>query len=286
MDGLFIIDKPTGMTSFDVVRKIKRAAGTRKVGHSGTLDPDATGVLIVAAGRATRFLRYLVSDAKAYSFELVFGSQTTTDDSSGDVVHESNPSHVGRSELEAILPSFVGELDQVPPLYSAVHVDGKRAYALARAGEEFVLDSRRIHVKSLTLDAFESPVASLTVSCGAGTYVRSLARDIGLALGTHGHARSIRRVIAGEFSLDDATPLSLIEDNAAEFILPSRRLVAHLEDRVLNDEEANKMSMGQYVLDEGEVGEALVLLHEGVFVGVGRRVAGESAVLLKPERMW
>ncbi len=286
MDGLFIIDKPAGMTSFDVVRKIKRAAGTRKVGHSGTLDPDATGVLIVAAGRATRFLRYLVSDAKAYSFELVLGAQTTTDDSSGDVVHESDPSKVGRADLEAILPSFVGELDQVPPLYSAVHVDGKRAYALARAGEEFVLESRRIHVKSLTLDAFESPIAGLTVSCGAGTYVRSLARDIGLALGTHGHARAIRRVIAGEFSLDDATPLALIEENAADFILPSRRLVAHLEDRVLNDEEANKMSMGQYVLDDGEVGEALVLLHDGVFVGVGRRVAGENAGLLKPERMW
>lgn len=286
MDGLFIIDKPEGMTSFDVVRKIKRAAGTRKVGHSGTLDPDATGVLIVAAGRATRFLRYLVSDKKVYSFELVFGTQTTTDDSSGEVIHESDSSHITRPDLEAALTNFVGELDQVPPLYSAVHVDGKRAYALARAGEEFELEPRRVSIDSITLDSVELPVASLTVSCGAGTYVRSLARDIGLALGTHGHARAIRRVVAGEFCLDDATPLALIEENASDFILPSQRLVAHLGQRILTDEEAKKMSMGQYIQDEGVIGEALVLLHDGVFVGVGRRVAGETSILVKPERMW
>ncbi len=286
MDGLFIIDKPEGLTSFDVVRKIKRAAGTRKVGHSGTLDPDATGVLIVASGRGTRFLRYLVSDKKVYSFELVFGTQTATDDSSGEVVHESDASHITQAALETAITSFVGELDQVPPLYSAVHVDGKRAYALARAGEEFVLEPRRVVIDSLTLNAFELPIASMTVSCGAGTYVRSLARDIGLALGTHGHARAIRRVVAGEFCLDDATPLALIEESAAQYILPAQRLVAHLGERVLNDAEAKKMSMGQYIQDEGTIGEGLVLLHDGVFVGVGRRVAGDSAVLVKPERMW
>jgi tRNA pseudouridine55 synthase len=286
MDGLFLIDKPGGMTSFDVVRKMKRAAQTGKVGHAGTLDPDATGVLVVATGRATRYLRYLVSDRKAYDFELVLGSATNTDDASGEVIATSDASGVTRVGLEAATLSFLGRQEQVPPAFSAVHVDGKRAYALARAGEQVELAPRPVDILALEVRGFEAGRAQMHMECGAGTYVRSLARDLGLALGTHGHATSIRRTRSGEFELGQCTPLAQILESPDAFVRPMFEMLAHLPVRALSDEELVRMRLGQFVLESGPDEQAVVLRHEDMFVGVGRWTRREGTDVLKPERMW
>lgn len=287
MDGLFIIDKPPGMTSFDVVRRMKRCAKTGKVGHAGTLDPDATGVLVVAVGRATRFLRYLVSDAKAYNFDFCLGTQTDTDDASGDVIASSTYDHIDRAAIEQLLPSFLGVISQVPPAFSAIHVDGKRAYALARAGEQVDIPARDVRVDALELRGFESGVARLSVRCGSGTYVRSLARDLGLVLGTHGHADHIRRTVSGEFSLAESASLEEIEENPEEHCRPTRTLVRHLPSLSVSMEDKARLGLGQYIVGApGPLEELLVLMHEDAFLGVGRRVATSNGPMVKPERMW
>jgi tRNA pseudouridine55 synthase len=215
--GLVVVDKPGGMTSHDVVARVRRLAGTRKVGHAGTLDPMATGVLVLGVNRATRLLGHLTLTDKRYDATVRLGVTTTTDDAEGEVVETRPTDAVTADDVRRVLASYLGEIDQVPSAVSAIKVDGKRAYARVRAGEDVNLPARRvtvhaIDVVSMSLDRREASVR-LEVHCSSGTYVRAIARDLGTALGVGGHLTALRRTAVGPFGLADAHTLDALADD-------------------------------------------------------------------------
>lgn len=213
--GLLIVDKPAGLTSHQVVSRVRRIFGTRKVGHAGTLDPMATGVLIVGLNRATRLLGHLALHDKAYSATIRLGAATTTDDAEGEVVAGADASGLTAARIETAMARFRGEIWQRPSAVSAIKVDGKRAYALARAGEEVELPARPVAVSRFALVdvRFERGFCDVDVEveCSSGTYVRALARDLGEALGVGGHLTMLRRTRIGRFSLDAAVELDSLD---------------------------------------------------------------------------
>jgi tRNA pseudouridine55 synthase len=206
---LAVIDKPAGWTSHDVVAKTRGILGNKKVGHSGTLDPDATGLLLLGVGRVTRLLRYLTALPKTYVGEMVLGTETSTLDAGGEVTATHDMSSVTPDDVVAAAKAFVGEIDQVPPMVSAVKVDGRRLHEAARAGEEVERQARRVSVHRLDVEPVsgEEGVYRLDVECGSGTYIRSLAADIGSALGGGAHLRSLRRTAIGSFTVEEATTI-------------------------------------------------------------------------------
>ena len=209
-DGLAVIDKEAGWTSHDVVAKARGVFGTRKVGHAGTLDPDATGVLLLGVGRATRLLRFLTPLPKQYVGELVLGAETTTLDAAGEVTAVHDMSRVTPDQVSEAASEFVGDIMQVPPMVSAVKVGGRRLYKLAREGVEVEREARPVTVHELAVSPVDpgAGVYRIEVSCSSGTYIRSLAADIGTALGGGGHLRALRRMAIGSFAVDEARPVS------------------------------------------------------------------------------
>jgi tRNA pseudouridine55 synthase len=207
-DGVAVVDKPAGWTSHDVVAKARGLLGTRKVGHAGTLDPDATGVLVLGVGRATRLLTYLSGHDKRYVGEIVLGTATTTLDASGEVTGTWDMAGVGLAEVRAAAAGLTGEIDQVPPMVSAKRVGGRRLHALAREGVEVERQPVRVRVERFAVDEPVEPgVYPIDVTCSAGTYIRSLAADVGAALGGGAHLRTLRRLASGPFGVDEAVPL-------------------------------------------------------------------------------
>jgi tRNA pseudouridine55 synthase len=206
-DGLVVVDKPAGLTSHDVVARVRRLAGTRRVGHAGTLDPMATGVLVVGVGRATRLLGHLAGHDKEYDATIRLGATTTTDDAEGDVVTTADASSVPDDRVAQELARLVGDLMQVPAAVSAIKVDGRRAYQRVRSGEQVELAARPVHVAALDLVARRGTDLDVHVSCSTGTYVRALARDLGAALGVGGHLTALRRTRVGGFTLAQARSL-------------------------------------------------------------------------------
>jgi tRNA pseudouridine55 synthase len=207
-DGVAVVDKPAGWTSHDVVAKARGLLGTRKVGHAGTLDPDATGVLVLGVGRATRLLTYLSGHDKRYVGEIVLGTATTTLDASGEVTGTWDMAGVGLAEVRAAAAGLTGEIDQVPPMVSAKRVGGRRLHALAREGVEVERPPVRVRVERFAVDEPVEPgVYPIDVTCSAGTYIRSLAADVGAALGGGAHLRTLRRLASGPFGVDEAVPL-------------------------------------------------------------------------------
>ncbi|MCC7073340.1 MAG: tRNA pseudouridine(55) synthase TruB [Deltaproteobacteria bacterium] len=215
MEGLLIVDKAEGPTSFDVVARARRALGTRAIGHTGTLDPLASGVLVLLVGRWTRLANLLASDDKRYRATVRFGTSTTTDDRAGEVADRGDPALLDEARVRAALTGLRGTHAQVPPAYSAIHVSGQRAYQLARRGDTVELAPRAVEVFSLELVEWRPPDAVLDVHCSKGTYVRALARDLGRALGVPAHLHALRRTAAGTWTLDDAVPAALLEDAPA-----------------------------------------------------------------------
>jgi tRNA pseudouridine55 synthase len=211
IDGFLVIDKPAGLTSHDVVQRVRRIAKQRRVGHLGTLDPLATGVLPIALGEATKLSQLLTHGAKSYRGKFVLGVETTTYDREGEVVAERRGPWPTRAVLEKSLAEFQGEIDQVPPPYSAVKQGGQAAYVRARRGEEVVLEPRRVTVSRLEVTQYEPPVVALEVDCSAGTYLRSMAHDLGAALGTGAHLSELCRTRSGPFTLDQAVTLEALE---------------------------------------------------------------------------
>lgn len=208
VDGLLVVDKEAGWTSHDVVARCRKIFGQRRVGHAGTLDPDATGVLLVGLGRVTRLLRFLTDLPKSYAGEVVLGTATTTLDSAGAVVERWDMSGVVLADVRAAADRFVGEIDQVPPMVSAVHAGGRRLHELAREGIEVERPPRRVTVHRLSVAATDDPaVYRIMVTCSSGTYVRVLAADIGAALGGGAHLRGLRRTAIGSFGVDGAVGL-------------------------------------------------------------------------------
>jgi tRNA pseudouridine55 synthase len=202
--GILVVDKPPGATSFDIVRRVRRASGEKRVGHAGTLDPAATGVLLVLLGQATRITEYLMDMPKTYRGTMRLGVSTTTYDAEGEVVRESDPSAVTEADLRNALAAYVGEIEQVPPAHSAVKVNGERAYHRARRGETVAIKPRPATIYRIDLLRYEPPAAEIEVECARGTYIRSLAHDIGERLGCGAHLASLVRTRVGPFSLDGA----------------------------------------------------------------------------------
>ncbi len=256
MNGLVVVDKPGGMTSHDVVARIRRLAGTRKVGHAGTLDPMATGVLLVGVNRATRLLGHLTLTEKRYDATIRLGAATSTDDAEGETLRTSPVAHLGEVEVRAAAAAFVGDIEQRPSAVSAIKVDGKRAYARVRDGEQVELPPRPVTVHELTVAEVRAAGAWLdvqvSVRCSSGTYIRAIARDLGAALGVGGHLTVLRRTAVGPFGLDEARTLEALAESFAPFDLS----------------DVARRCFATFDLDEGQA-------HD---VGFGRRLAVDLGV--------
>ncbi|MDE3230047.1 MAG: tRNA pseudouridine(55) synthase TruB [Chloroflexota bacterium] len=211
MDGIFVIDKGEGLTSHDVVARVRRLARQKRVGHAGTLDPAATGVLPVLLGQATRVAEYLSGSGKAYHAVVRFGVETTTYDREGEVTREAPIDGLTLERITAALPAFLGEQEQLPPIYSAIKRGGRPLYALARAGEAVTVEPRRVRIDALRIIAWEPPDLTLDVECGKGTYIRSLAHDLGQRLGPGAYLAALRRTRSGPFTLDQTITLEALE---------------------------------------------------------------------------
>jgi tRNA pseudouridine55 synthase len=245
-DGLVVVDKAPGWTSHDVVAKLRGVYRQKRVGHAGTLDPDATGVLLVGLGRVTRLLRYLQEAGKEYRGRIVFGIATDTLDASGSVLDRTEMSF-GRADLDAACASFVGDIEQVPPMVSAVKIGGRRLYDLARRGDEIDRPARPVHVESLTVEHFEPgqyPEATIRVACSSGTYIRSLAADIGAALGGCAHLAELRRLRVGGFTIDDALEVEAIEADPDAAVRRPTDAVRDLECVEVDPERARAVAHG------------------------------------------
>ena len=256
--GWLIIDKPKGLTSTVVVTKLKRAFDARKAGHAGTLDPIATGILAVAFGEATKTIPYVVDAEKTYRFTASFGEARDTDDAEGKIVATSEK-RPARDEILAALPSFIGEIEQTPPAYSAVKVAGERAYDLARSGEAVELAPRPVFVRSLELLAMpDAAHAEFAMTCGKGTYVRAFVRDLGQKLGCYAHVSDLRRTKLGPFSESQAIPLDLAMDfgnspPAQNGLLPLKTALADIPALAVAEGDAARLRTGQAALLRGRL---------------------------------
>ena len=283
MDGVLVIDKPPGMTSHDVVDRVRKELRTKKVGHGGTLDPDATGVLLVGVGKATRFLSYAQAAPKRYSALTRFGTSTTSQDASGEVIESRSAADLTESDVERILPDFTGDIEQIPPMVSAVKIDGERLYRKARRGEEVERPARPVRVYQLKLLSFspgDEPEAQLDVRCSGGTYIRTLAHDMGEALGCGAHLRELRRTEANGFALTDAVAL---EDIGADKLRPLTDAVRDLPATEVGSDAAKDVSYGRPLTAETSVseGEFTAIVSEGRLLGVYRAEGSR----LVPERV-
>ena len=250
--GWLVIDKPSGITAATVVARVRRAMDAAKAGHSGTLDPLATGILPVALGEATKTVSFAMDQRKIYEFAVTWGTATDTDDSDGQVIGTSSV-RPDAAAIGAALPAFTGTIQQVPPDYSAIKVAGQRAYDLARRKEAVVLAARPVHVETFTLlTTPDLDHAHFRVECGKGTYIRALVRDLALALGTLGHISALRRTRTGPFAENRAISLENLEalgDKAAasEYLLPTRTVLDDIPALALTEEEARRMTQGQAI---------------------------------------
>jgi len=248
MFGLLNVDKPKGVTSRDVVNRVQRVLRGEKVGHAGTLDPLATGVLVVCVGAATRLVEYVQRMRKQYSATFLLGRTSDTEDVEGNVVDLTEPPCPRRAEIEAALPKFVGDIEQRPPAYSALKVGGRRAYDLARKGQQVELLPRKITVYDMTVSDYEYPELKLQITCGSGTYVRSLGRDLAEALDTGAVMSALERTAIGGFRVDDAVdPAALSSQNVAEFLLAPRAAVSELPAVELTQDEGHRIGNGQSI---------------------------------------
>lgn len=253
VDGWLVVDKPTGFSSAKIVAVVKRIFNAQKVGHGGTLDPLATGILPIGLGEATKTMPYIVDATKEYEFTVKWGAATDSDDCEGEIIHRDGKIPT-ENEISEVLASFTGSIEQVPPAYSAIKVDGKRAYALARAGEDVQLKSRIVEIQSLSMIDSDLDIGAshFHVVCGKGTYVRSLGRDIALKLGTFGHITALRRIRVGPFGLEGAISLEMLEDlshsaRAAGLLQPVTTALDDIPALAVTVQEAADIQMGRSI---------------------------------------
>ena len=258
--GLLLVDKPAGITSHDVVAKVRRLAGTRKVGHAGTLDPMATGLMLLGIESATKLLTFLVGEDKTYLATIRLGASTVTDDAEGDVIGQASPNDVARvfaqlsQVLEPALQKLRGEISQRPSAVSAIKVDGQRAYARVRSGEEVVLDARQVTVSRFEMLSQPRLIEGqdgtfidldVVVDCSSGTYIRALARDLGSDLRLGGHLTSLRRTRVGDFSIEDAPSLTDLERDGLRVLPLAQAAIARFETYNLTSAEALELRQGK-----------------------------------------
>lgn len=273
-DGLVVVDKPAGWTSHDIVAKSRGLLGTRKVGHAGTLDPDATGVLLLGVGRATKLLRFLSPLGKAYIGEVRLGTETSTLDAAGEVTAVHDMSAVTFAQIEAAAARFVGDIEQIPPMVSAVKIGGRRLHELAREGKEIDRPPRPVTIRSLAVlpgPDGDPGVFTMAVECSSGTYIRTLAADIGHALGGGAHLRSLRRTAVGPYTLADAVALEQVGPDA---VRPMTEAVRHLRSIVVDAPTAADVAVGKVLertrlgLDDVDTGPWAVLDEAGALLAV------------------
>ena len=290
ISGWLVIDKPAGVTSTAVVNKVRWAYGAKKAGHAGTLDPAATGVLAVALGEATKTVPFVTDALKAYRFTVRWGQATTTDDAEGEVT-ETSAARPNRAAILAALPAFTGEIEQVPPQFSAVKIDGERAYDLAREGERLDLAARPLWVESLTLlGQPDADHADFELVCGKGGYVRSIARDLGRALGCLGHVTALRRIWSGPFDAEEGIGLDTLDRLAQTpeldaLLKPLEIGLADLPEVRATAAGAARLrngNPGEVIASDAEFGEEAWASFEGRAVAVGTYMGG----MLHPNRVF
>jgi tRNA pseudouridine55 synthase len=293
--GWLVLDKPTGMTSTDAVSRVKRLFNAAKAGHAGTLDPLASGVLPIALGEATKTVSFVVDGLKSYRFTVRWGAETETDDAEGAVL-ETSAARPSRADIERLLPRFTGEIEQVPPRFSAIKVEGARAYDLAREGGDFELAARRVQVNRLDIvDVPDAGRCVFVAECGKGTYIRSLARDLGRALGCLGHVEALRRTRVGPFqdtatiSLDKLEQLSHSaagQEGLDAVLLPVETALDDIPALAISGDDAARLTRGQAVLLRGRdapvINGPVYATSRGVLVALGEVKRGE----LRPKRVF
>lgn len=262
MNGLLIVNKPVGPTSHDIVYRVRKWSGERRVGHTGTLDPLASGVLIICLGTATRISEYILHSDKRYTAVVRLGQTTATYDSQGAILEQKDV-NLTREQIEAALAQFRGTIDQTPPAYSAIQVGGKRAYEMAREGEEVELKPRTITIHSLEIVSWKSPDLTIDISCSSGTYIRSIANDLGQALGVGGHIVGLTRTATGPFTLEDAHELNDLQNLRPLAFL---QLMRPTDDALLEWPEVKLDADGANRIQHGNP----VPLTEGHTSGLGR----------------
>ena len=277
LHGILLIDKPAGWTSHDVVAKVRRLTGQRRIGHTGTLDPAATGLLVLCLGHATRLVEYITAHDKRYSGEIVLGTRTTTDDAEGAVLETRPVPSLSDNDFRAISERFTGPLEQVPPSFSAVSVAGQRSYAVARKGGVLELPSRTVLIHRLELRSAGQGRLTVDVHCGPGTYIRSLARDIGANLGCGAHLAALRRHGSGTFRIEDSWTLDAVERIAAagrigDILLPADEGMTSFDAAIVGASGMSELAFGRLYSVESElVREAPVArlyTSDGTFHGV------------------
>lgn len=301
VQGFLNLNKPAGWTSHDCVAKVRRLLRLKRVGHGGTLDPAATGVLPIALGKATRLLQYMQQD-KAYNATVRLGVRTTTDDLEGEVIATQSAAGLTLELVKGFLKQFEGKIQQVPPMYSAIHIKGKRLYDLARAGEVVEVPERTVEVETIEVLEWrggELPEIDLAIACGSGTYIRSIARDLGDALETGGVLAALTRTRSSGFDLADSLTLEeltqQLEQNLFQPVSPSVAL-GHLASVTLSADQARRWCLGQRISGDDTLVELSTLetptspvqvYHEdGSFLGIGKVISSTSRVLLAPQMVF
>jgi len=269
INGWIVLDKPLGLGSTQAVAAVRRITNAQKIGHGGTLDPLASGILPIGMGEATKAMPYIVDASKDYDFTIRWGAETSTDDLEGEVT-ASGGRVPAEAEITAILPRFVGAIEQIPPAYSAIKIDGERAYARVRAGEEVEMPSRTVQIDALTLVSHDAEKGEtmLSVTCGKGTYVRALGRDIARALDSHGHLAALRRTRVGPFSLETAISLEKLTElghsaPASDYVLSIMTALDDIPAFAVNEAEAALIRCGQQIRVSGHLSGLHVLTLSG-----------------------
>ena len=292
ISGILLIDKPEGLSSFDVVRRVRRAVRERKIGHLGTLDPFATGLLPLCLGEATKLAPYLMPGAKTYRATLRLGVATDTQDLTGQVVSQSEAWPAAALVYQAAA-SFVGQIEQVPPMHSALHHQGVRLYQLARRGQTVERAPRQVTIYRLEIEEVDLPRVTMTVTCSQGTYIRTLAADLGEALGCGAHLTALRRLAVGPFRVEEALSLADLEAAAPEArlagIIPLAACLPEMRQVEVSPEEAGKLRQGQALAwreESFQPDELLRVLAAGELLGLGKIRCLEDRVVLAPIRVF
>ena len=281
VSGILVVDKPVGLTSHDVVQITRRGTGIRRAGHTGTLDPRASGVLVVLIGPAVRLSEYVSASDKRYQATICLGSTTSSYDSEGTITGSASIGNLDEENFEEILHKFVGEIEQIPPAHSAVKVKGKKAYEMARKGEEVQLEPRKINVFSLELLEWAPPEVVIDVYCSSGTYVRSLANDLGESLGTGAHLVGLRRTKSGQFTLRDAVSLRRLRESFEardwyQFLIPASEALGDWPMVELNADEVEQVRHGHRIPADSEAsGWARGVTEQGDLVALIEVTDGE-----------
>ena len=273
MNGFLLVDKAAGMTSHDVVAKARKKCGTKRVGHAGTLDPMATGVLVLGVGSATKLLQYVVDGKKSYEATIKLGIATHTDDREGDVIATVDASHITEEQIRTELAKFVGTIMQRPSSVSAIKIDGKRAHQRVREGEVVDIPAREVTIFAIDIKAVRGTEIDIAVTCSAGTYIRSIARDLGDALSVGGHLTSLRRTLVSPFTIDECADLE-----AAKIIPTAEGVARMLPTRTLTYEELIEIGFGRTIAASEVAGTVAALNQDGNFAALleNREFAGKE----------